>query len=389
MRHATVEEDAVTGVGVDRVWVRVLAEPVGVMLTERNPVEDALIPVWLNLRDVGAILSMRIRAVVGRVLTLDDFFTRHAIVAVAGQIAAVVHQEVAVSIVLIRQGDFPECTERQTVGIGICKVDVTAADHRRTIFVPAMVDDASSIVCPHLMADPVVPAPRIATRIPLRIVAFRPNMVEDVLSVVVDIYTADAAVKSGPLMVIHDDIRIERVELHMGDPAERNHLFIEQFSTLRVIHTEVGVQPLVLRPLVNIVLRTLIETIALGIRVEIEDAPIRHRHAQLRAVQTDVRECGHPAIRHAVQHPNVAVPVGPTDFVILNIVDTLTDIVEADAGLAEALILRAIEVNVALQDALLIIRQLPVGSAEHVMHPDIRMSVPVRNQIDTLVIRAE
>ena len=102
-----------------------------------------------------------------------------------------------------------------------------------------------------------------------------------------------------------------------------------------------------------------------------------------------MREGGHTAIRHAVQHPDVALPVGPADLVILDVVDALADIIEADTGLAEALILRAIEVNVALQDAFLIIRQLPVGSVEHVMHPDIRMSVPVRNQIDALVIRAE
>ena len=175
----------------------------------------------------------------------------------------------------------------------------------------------------------------------------------------------------------------------MRDPAARDRLFIEQRTALCVIHAEIRVEALVLCPLVDVVLRTLVEALTLGLGIEIEDAPIRHRHAQLRTVQADVRECGHAAIRHAVQHPDVAVPITAADFVILNIIDTLADVVEADTSLSEALVLRAIEIDVALQDALLIIRQLPVCSAEHVMHPDIRMPVPVRNQIDALVIRAE
>lgn len=102
-----------------------------------------------------------------------------------------------------------------------------------------------------------------------------------------------------------------------------------------------------------------------------------------------MREGSHTAIRHAVQHSDITLPIGPADFVILDVVDALTDIVKADTGLSETLVLHAIEVNVALQDALLIIRQLPICSAKHIVHPDIRMPVPVRNQIDALVIRAE
>lgn len=272
MSHAAVEEDAVAGVGVDRVRMRVLAEPVGVMPTERNPAEDALIPVRLDLCDVGTVLSMRIRAVVGRVLALDDFLTRHPIVAVTGQIAAVVHQEVAVGIVLIRQGDFPEGAGRQAIGIGVCKVNVTTANHRGAVSIAAVVDDAASVVRPHLMADPVLPAPRIAARVTLRIAAFRPDMVEDVPVVVIDVHTTDAAVEGGPLVVIHDDVRIERVELHMRDPAARDRLFIEKRTALRIIDTEVRVEALVLYTLVNVVLRTLVEALTLGLRIEIEDA---------------------------------------------------------------------------------------------------------------------
>ena len=159
---------------------------------------------------------MRIRTVIRAVVT--DFFDFPGIlkVSVAHEVALMIHCKVAVRIIILRQSDLPVTAARKLV----------FADHSRAIGISAVIDNRRSVVAPHLMAYPVRGASRIPGRIPQGICPLSTDPAQCIRVAVIQPDAADSAVKTGPFVIVHDDLGIQRMELHMRDPALGDGFFI-------------------------------------------------------------------------------------------------------------------------------------------------------------------
>ena len=271
--------------GVDRVRVSILSQPVAFMLTLRDPCESPLIPVGNDLADVFPVLLVGVRAVVRAVLPDDLYVPGELEISVADQIHGVIHGEMPVCVVIVRQRDLK---------IPLCG-RLVSPHHRRAVFVPAVIDDDVPVVAPHLVADPVSAPPCVGARAAQRVISLRPHAADFIRSVVVDPDPPDTAVKGRPLVVEHDDLRVRGIELDVSDPAFRNGLLIAELSAVCVVNAEIAVQPFLLHPAVDVIDGAAVKAASFRLRVIVQRPPVCHGHAEVFSVRRYVGEGGDAA----------------------------------------------------------------------------------------------
>src|SRR5699024_3211103 len=127
------------------------------------------------LTDVFSILLVRIGSVVGTVFAYFLNLPRILKVTIAYQITLMVHCKVTIGIVVVGQSNLP-------VGVG---GKLIPADHCRSVFVSAVVDNVFSIIAPHFMTYPVCSLSGKSSRVAQGIGALGPYTDQLILLVVV------------------------------------------------------------------------------------------------------------------------------------------------------------------------------------------------------------
>ena len=154
---------------------------------------------------------------------------------------------------------------------------------------------------------------------------------------------------------------------------------------MRIIHAEITVQILILHPLVDIIDRTLVQPAALGLGIKIQAASVRHGDTELCPIGTDMGKGGHTSVRNGVQDSDLSGQIDFADFIILNIIDNLPLPIQAYTGLTKSEILGSVKVNIAFQDAVMVLRKRFFLSREHIAYDDIGMSALITDHIDAFI----
>ena len=322
---------------------------------------------------------MRIGSVVGAVLPDNLYVILELEVSVTDQVHLVIHGEMSVCVVIVRKRDLPVAAGGKLI----------AADHGGSVFIAAVVDDDRSVIAPHLVADPVSAFSCIAPGISQRIVSFRSHPPDLVLPVIIDPDPADTAVKRWPFMVVHDDLRIGGIELHMGDPALRYRFFIEQLSALRVIHAEPAVQAFLLDAAVDVIDRPPVQATALRFRVIIQGPGGGHGDAQVFPVLRDMGERGHAVRRHLGKHALISVQSDAADEIVTDVICRSAVGVQADARFAQTFAGIAVKIDIAFHDPVPVVREDPFLSGQEIPGHHIGRAAHVRDQEKIPVVTCE
>lgn len=257
------------------------------------------------------------------------------------------------------------------------------------IGIATVINHRSTVVGPHLMAYPVGRLALMVTRVASGVGTFLTYADDGVAAVVVEPNTADAAVKTRPFMVEHDEFGIGGVELHVGNPAQGHLLLIGECSRGSVVDTEVTAQPLFLHAPVDVVDRPPVQPIPFLVGVVVQGPAVGHRDAEQPSVTAHMGEGRHPAVGHMVEHSDDSVQSHLADLVVLDIVDNITRTVKAYAGLAQSLAGLAVEIHITLQRAMVVVGQSFLLARGQIPDIDVGVAVAVADDIQPLVVAAE
>lgn len=157
-------------------------------MTQASPVSPAALPVHRNVRNPPAFLGRRL--------------PRREIISIRHQHPRLAFGEVSVSNPVLWQGNlYPAFA-----------IGPDPAQESRSISISAVVKDTLPIPFPHFVTGPVSGgAPR--TFVPEAMVLFAVPKPQ----------SSNPAIRR-PLVIVKQQIRVNRAKLHMGDPAARNFL---------------------------------------------------------------------------------------------------------------------------------------------------------------------
>ena len=160
-----IKEDSVSGMGIYRMRMGILPQPVAFMFALGNPPEEYPIPVRDHFTDVFTIFFVRIGTIVGTFFPDDLHVFPEFEIPVADQVHVVIHGEMPIRLILFRQCYLP-------VLLGS---HIISPNHSRTIVIPTMIDNDIPVITPHLMTYPVGRLTRVPACVARGIRAFFPD----------------------------------------------------------------------------------------------------------------------------------------------------------------------------------------------------------------------
>ena len=163
-------------------------------------------------------------------------------------------------------------------------------------------------------------------------------------------HAPDAAV-GRVLVVVEDPLRMAGGELHVCHPSAGDRFIEHELAGGGVVDAQVGVELLLLYPAVDGDAE-----VAGADQIVIPDAGIGGGHAEARTIVGDMREGGHLARGDLGERTRMAGEIGNADLASLDVVDGAGGGMQANAGLAEASVAVAVEVDIGLQVALVCCR---------------------------------
>ncbi len=186
----------------NRVWMAVLAVPKGLVWAKRYPLDALLIPVNFDEADPFSTPVIILRCVIGVIIAIGS----------EPVVVPVADRKVTIAVILFGKPDFDR----------VFTLRINPADIGATIRIFSVVNNVAAISLPHFVARPVF----FASAFPLGAQA-------DMRLAIPDPHSANAAVRR-PLVVIENNVGIDRGELHMRDPGAFNLFTANEFSGLGI-----------------------------------------------------------------------------------------------------------------------------------------------------------